>query len=152
MKNVIKNPVFTFILGVIITGSISGVVALSYKAKDVEFTPSDSSWNVNTVEDALKDLKVAKEHKENGTEVARITDINQSYTFENDGYVIGTLGSSNSKGGEIYYVVDGNDTLVGYVPYNDSSMRPFEKFCKKGATIYTRADSGRYDLTIYEYK
>lgn len=57
MKKVIKNPLFTFILGIVITSSIAGVVAMSYNAKDVGYTPSDSTWNVNNVEDAIKSLK-----------------------------------------------------------------------------------------------
>lgn len=52
-----KKTVFAFLLGVVLTGSIAGVVALNYNAKDVSYTPSDTNWNVNNVEDAIKDLK-----------------------------------------------------------------------------------------------
>ena len=52
-----KKYILTFILGGLFFGSIGTVVALNYNAKDIEFTPSDSSWNVNNVEDAIKDLK-----------------------------------------------------------------------------------------------
>ena len=52
-----KKTVFAFLLGVVLTGSTAGVVALNYNAKNIGYTPSDNSWNVNNVEDAIKDLK-----------------------------------------------------------------------------------------------
>ena len=52
-----KKTVFAFLLGVVLTGSIAGVVAYNYNAKDVSYTPNDNNWNVNNVEDAIKDLK-----------------------------------------------------------------------------------------------
>lgn len=51
-----KKNIFFFILGAIIFGSIGSVVAYNYNAKDVSYTPSDDSWDVNNVEDALKTL------------------------------------------------------------------------------------------------
>ena len=61
MKKIIKNPIFTFILGAIIFGSIGSVVAYNYNAKDIGYTPSDNTWEVNNVGDALKDLKDQKD-------------------------------------------------------------------------------------------
>lgn len=56
MKKIFKSRIFIFILGAIIFGSIGSVVAYNYNAKDIKYTPSDSSWNVKTVEDSLKEL------------------------------------------------------------------------------------------------
>ena len=52
-----KKVIISFVLGAIIFGSISGVIAYNYNAKDIEYTPSDSTWNVNTVGDAIDELK-----------------------------------------------------------------------------------------------
>ena len=57
MKKIIKNPVFMFILGSIIFGSIGIVSAYTILAKDVGYTPKDTTWKVNNVEDAINDLK-----------------------------------------------------------------------------------------------
>ena len=57
MKRIIESRIFLVIITAIIVGSITGVVAFNYNAKDIGYTPSDTSWDVNNVSDALKDLK-----------------------------------------------------------------------------------------------
>ena len=52
-----KKFILGVIIGGIVFGTITGVIAYSYNAKNISYTPNDSSWNVETVEDALKDLK-----------------------------------------------------------------------------------------------
>ena len=56
MKKIIKNPIFMFILGAIIFGSI-GVAASQIFAKDIYFEPKEG-WTLeeNTVEAAIDDL------------------------------------------------------------------------------------------------
>ena len=49
-----KKILIGFILGGLIFGSI--VYATSYYAKDVAYEPTDASWEVNNVEDALNSL------------------------------------------------------------------------------------------------
>ena len=56
---IIKNPIFTFIIGLIIAGSI-GVIAATYNAKQITYTPSDNSWDVNNVNSALDSIKQDK--------------------------------------------------------------------------------------------
>lgn len=56
MKKIIKNPIFTLILGLIISGSI-GVLAYSIKAEEIGYTPKDKSWSVSNVREAIDDLK-----------------------------------------------------------------------------------------------
>ena len=50
-----KKYIISFILGAII---FSGITALAYNlnASETSFTPSDNTWNVTTVSDALNDL------------------------------------------------------------------------------------------------
>ena len=55
MKKVIKNPLFTFILGILICGT-TGVLASTLMASNISYTPKDSTWKVNNVEDAIDDL------------------------------------------------------------------------------------------------
>ena len=55
-----KKYIIGFILGAILFGSI-GVVAYTLNANQVSYTPSDKTWKVKTVEEAINDMK------ENGT-------------------------------------------------------------------------------------
>ena len=56
MKIFFKNNIIGFIIGLIVAGSI-GVVAYTINASDVRYTPKDTTWNVNNVDDALNTLK-----------------------------------------------------------------------------------------------
>ena len=151
-----KKYIIGFILGAITFGSIGTVVALNYNAKDVSYNPNDENWNVNNVEDAIKDLKDIKTNREKGVEVARLTTQGASYTFENDGYISGNVASSASGsrrfGGEVKYTENGESKLVCYAEYSVTLNLYCEKICKKGTTINTRQDGGVYDLTVYEWK
>jgi hypothetical protein len=60
MKKIIKNPIFTFILGALIFGGIVGVSAYTIFANDIGYTPKDSSWEVDNVKDAIDDLYTKK--------------------------------------------------------------------------------------------
>ena len=60
MKKVVKENfkiIIIVVITAIVTSSITGVYAYSYAAKDIEYNPRDTSWNVNNVEDAIKSLK-----------------------------------------------------------------------------------------------
>ena len=61
MKKFVKSRLFTFILGAVIFSGITGVVAYTLNANQVSYTPSDKTWKVKTVEEAINDMK------ENGT-------------------------------------------------------------------------------------
>ena len=56
MKKIIKNPIFTFILGAILFGGTTGVLAATLLASNIEYTPKDKTWKVNNVKDAIDDL------------------------------------------------------------------------------------------------
>ena len=56
----IKSNIKIFVavvITMIVTASITGVVAYNYSAKDISYTSSDSNWNVNNVEDAINSLR-----------------------------------------------------------------------------------------------
>ena len=56
MKKIIKNPIFTFVLGIVLTSGIV-VTASQIFAKDIYFEPQEG-WTLeeNTVEAAIDDL------------------------------------------------------------------------------------------------
>lgn len=55
MKKIFKNPIFMFVLGLIIAG-VGGVVAVNINANNVEYTSVDENWNVSSVNEAIDDL------------------------------------------------------------------------------------------------
>lgn len=59
MKKIINNPIFTFILGALIFG-VAGVSAYTMLANSISYTPKNSAWKVNNVEDALDSLYISK--------------------------------------------------------------------------------------------
>ena len=63
MQKLIKNPLFTFILGVVISIGITSVFAYSLLAPDIGYTPLDTTWkktdgsNIENVQEAIDDLR-----------------------------------------------------------------------------------------------
>lgn len=55
-----KYLLIGFVLGAVIFGSITGVVAYNFSAKSVSYTPKDTNWKVDNVESAINDLKDEK--------------------------------------------------------------------------------------------
>lgn len=59
MKKIInRNTIFTFILGIIISGVT--VYAVSNAAKDITFKANNTEWKVGNVADALDSLYISK--------------------------------------------------------------------------------------------
>ena len=56
MKKFLTSRIFAFILGAIIFSGVTGVIAATIMAKDVSYTPKDTTWNVDNVEDAIDSL------------------------------------------------------------------------------------------------
>ena len=62
MKKIIKNPIFTFILGALIFGGIGVVSAYTILANDIRYTPKDTTWkkssgeDITNVQDAIDEL------------------------------------------------------------------------------------------------
>ena len=65
MKKIFKNPIITFLLGIIVSTSI-GVSAYSLFANNIYFRPTDTSWkksdgtNIENVSDAINELYLLK--------------------------------------------------------------------------------------------
>ncbi|MBR1416349.1 MAG: hypothetical protein IJ572_00835 [Bacilli bacterium] len=57
MQKLIKNPIFMFMLGVVISIGITSVFAYSLLAPNVGYTPKDEEWDVSDVKEALDDLQ-----------------------------------------------------------------------------------------------
>ena len=58
MKKVFKSRLFVFILSIIVSAPITLVLAYSYVASEVEFTPSDDTWR-NADDSAILDTSAA---------------------------------------------------------------------------------------------
>ncbi len=62
MKNLIKNSLFTFILGSLIFGSLTMVSAYNYIANNISFKPTDTNWknedgtDITNTEQAINSL------------------------------------------------------------------------------------------------
>ena len=59
MKKTFKNPIFTFIIGVIICGTTC-VIADNLTADKITYSPNDKSWGVTNVEAAINSLQLSK--------------------------------------------------------------------------------------------
>lgn len=63
MKRIIKNNlrvVIAIIITAIVCISTTAYAAYNHYAKDISFTPSNESWKVENVEDAINDLYLSK--------------------------------------------------------------------------------------------
>ena len=78
MKNWVKTWLFGFFIGAVIFSSI-GVVAYSLSAKDISFTPNNSNWQVDNINDAINDL-----YKSGGGDIEVLLQNGYSYTFTED--------------------------------------------------------------------
>ena len=52
-----KKNIFILIIGIFIGSIITVGATILYNAKDIEFNPSDASWNVDNMQDAINDIK-----------------------------------------------------------------------------------------------
>ena len=72
-----KKNILFLVIGLILGLSVAAGATILYNAKDIEFTPSDASWNVNNMQDAINDIK------ENYTPNNKVNDlINQLTSWE----------------------------------------------------------------------
>ncbi len=56
MKKLLSNRLFIFIIGGVFFASVTLYAANVYYANSIKYTPTDSSWNVTNVNDALNNL------------------------------------------------------------------------------------------------
>ncbi len=83
MKKIFKNPIFTFILGAVLFSGITGVVAATMLAKDVSYTPKDSTWKVDNVKEAIDDLYTKAKPEYTGSTTVTPTTSNQTLSTKN---------------------------------------------------------------------
>ena len=145
LKNNIK-VVIAFILGLILAG---GIVYAATTARDVSYTTAKNE-NIKNVEEALNDLYSKRQITPE--QVGKITTQDASYTFENDGYITGSMITSNGAGAMIYFNEKDNAHRYSIAPFDEAYYTPVSIYVPKGTTVYTRANYGVYDLTLYEFK
>lgn len=89
MKKEIKSKILLFLLGVILSGSITYVFAYSIIASDVSFNPKDTTWDVDNTKDAIDDLREymnsmtyeARKYAHNYNYVVSLNDLFSSIEF-----------------------------------------------------------------------
>ena len=111
MKKLFKSRIFIFILGVVLSCSITSVLAYTLFANNIGFSPTDTSWNVNNVQDALDNVNYMIKNNQhlkfalfNNTGEAQI-EINQDFvnSYNNIKLVNRTIYSGNSCSMSIKY-------------------------------------------------
>ena len=144
MKRIIKNPIFTFIVGAIIFGTI-GVYAVSVASKDV-------TYNNTNVESAINDL------------YSRVGNISGNIDLEDGKYVMAYDASSIHKDlptayDSNFYINKNSLALCNVTSYTTLNARGYNIRIigiKKDGTIdqyfQPNYDNGPiYDITDYSY-
>ena len=128
MKKIIKNPIFTFVLGIILTSGIA-VTASQIFAKDIYFEPQEG-WTLeeNTVEAAINDL----------------------YSKSNEKIIFLTSSWKGASSWNNYGFSDSLITNNSYVNFNNATIT-FLKDCKVKVTGFMRntdasSNNPQYDL------
>lgn len=148
MKKIFKSRVFAFVLGALLFGSIGVVSAYTILANDIGYTPSNTTWEVDNVKDAIDDLYTKANNQKVATQVATLTTQGATYTMQNDGYIIGSI---VGEGQGAYAVIFFSETEIA-ISENGSSVRQVSLFAPKDTVISTRSSYGTYNLTVYEWK
>lgn len=129
-----KKIIFGIIIGIMLGSGIVYAATL-YKANDISYTPSDESWEVSNVNDALNSLYSMKteENTLKGTVHTAVftgytNSKTQSYTIEENGIYILSICSTISivsSSGSVSITV--NDNVVSYT-LNQSITDPDKAF------------------------
>ena len=157
MKKYIKD-ISIFVMGIITATSI-GVAAYTISAKEIGYSPKDSSWKVNNVADAIESLKTLKGGSQNysldeqvvGTWIDGKPLYQKTLTgkvSDNDYSLINLADLNIEKCLEIsgsYYA-----TGLGYMPFNYSKPDYITGYYKESTkTFEFRADSNYNDGNYY---
>ena len=138
-----KQTVIAFIIGMILASSIT-VYAYSYAAKDIGYTKPGENTPIN-VETALNELY--NKNNKTAQQVATITTQGGSYTFEHDGYILGTVTGNGDTSWCIVYFNNEHRLFTT----NDFTIKA-SLYVTAGTTVSTRDGYGTYNLTCYEWK
>lgn len=115
MQKLKNNTIFGIIIGGLIFGGI--VYAASYYAKDVTYNPSDETWNVNNVEEALNSLYSMETNNKkmillgSGTSFD-LTSYDGYERFTSDDFIVEIVSASETKA-----AADGGGSPDGCNPY-----------------------------------
>ena len=150
-KKNIKWIILVIVLMIIVSG-VSVYATTTYLASQVNYIKQDGT--TVTVSDALNELYTKT--TVSAQQVGTITTQGTSYTFQNDGYVLGTIKADyNSASGIIYFNEHDENEFDGGVsiaPYSSNTTFNVRLYAPKGTTLYTRKSYGTYNLTLYEFK
>ncbi|MBR1416335.1 MAG: hypothetical protein IJ572_00765 [Bacilli bacterium] len=146
-----KRKIVSFILGALIFGSISTVFAFSFLSSDTEYIPSDNTWDVDNVSDAIDYLHILSDNP-----LYKVSSTNVLGTY---GQAHGTSNynvSINTTKGKylvaLIYSYSGAMTTCNYVNTRDSTvyLTPTNGTCtiidSKG---FTSSGSSRYNSSQY---
>lgn len=126
MKLRFKDYLFGFICGIVLMLTVSYSAAIYYKANEIEFTPTDTSWNATTVEDAINDIynevndydfitkSIYNLDNANNISISNFRNY-ESFTID-DNFMIGI---TNISSGQTYYKHSSN------LPWSNSSVSTF---------------------------
>ena len=147
LKNNLKI-IIAFIVGVILAG---GIVYAAVSAEQIDYT-TDKNTEIKNVKEALNDLY--NKNTKTPKQVSTLTTQGATYTFQNDGYILGTCQSSSDGTAHIYFneteVAENAVFSAAYI-YYPTTYR-VSVYVPKGTTVYTREKWGTYNLTCYELK
>ena len=106
-----NNIILILVIGIISSFCIGSYAGYLYKAKDIEFTPNNTEWQVNNVEDAVRNLyidstiplisKISWLTNHSYSQGTRTTTRSTSLTLDSGSYIIFSIsidGTSNSGG------------------------------------------------------
>ena len=110
---ILKSRLFIFVLGFVSATTI-GVVAANLSANSISYVPTDTNWNVSTVQDALNDLYTEKQSsriiklsdetvRSNTTRTYDVSNIEGYQNFTADNFIYGFktfewLGTASAEG------------------------------------------------------
>ena len=106
MKKIFNNKMFIVIICAVVFTSIGAYAANLYNAIDIIYTPTDSSWDVSNVHDALNDLYTTRKGSKlelpyyvyPGDRGAFVAYYSTSTTFNVSNGTTGVLGKFNLSG------------------------------------------------------
>ena len=155
MKFEVKNIKWIIIgmIAIILSGGIGVYAGTEYFASDISYKKPGTNTEIS-VETALNDL-YSKSNK-TPQQVGTFTNKGEVYTFQNDGYIVGTVYSTSVSGAVVYIggLNDAESTDKEVYCTTNSTATVCSIFCTAGTTVHTRKNVNGpiYNLTIYEFK
>ena len=144
-----KKFIFGMIVGGIIFGtSVYAATSYLYQAKEVSYTPSDFSWNVGNVKEAIDSLK--------STSGAALTDLKntniaKAVNANGDSLssVINTLGEITNQGNKSFTINSTGSTVIPAGYYDGTGKITTSGLVKPSGTR-SITSNGTYNVSGYE--